>query len=146
MRLQLVAALALLPLALVGCGDATGDGATGTDPTPSASPPTSAASSPAAEPVSARATCAELYHPPAQLMQHAIDLIHGSPSAEDSSAGNDLVAGLAGAGSHALAILAVDIETTRTAVAAKLAGQQPDLRSFDQAVNRLARHCALTSD
>jgi hypothetical protein len=142
MRLTIAVPLIAVAALLAGCGDDTGD-ATAGDPTASATP---SSATPTAKPVSVQRSCAELYHPPHQLMPRAIEFVHGSPSAEDSDQANDLVAGLAEAGGHALGPLAVDIATTREGVEAKLDGDQPSLADFDKAVNRLARHCALYSD
>ncbi|HEU5035563.1 MAG TPA: hypothetical protein VFT70_01060 [Nocardioides sp.] len=138
-----MAALATLAALLSGCGDDTGDTTAG-DPTAPAS--TAGTPSPSTEPVSVRKTCAELYRPPGQLMPRAIELVHGSPSAEDTAKADDLVAGLAAAEAQAAETLAVDIVTTREGVEARVGGEQPVLAEFDQAVNRLGHHCELYND
>jgi hypothetical protein len=143
MRLTIAVPLIAVAALLAGCGDDTGD-ATAGDPTAPAA--TSGSPSPSEEPVGVRKTCAELYHPPDQLMPRAIELVHGSPSAEDTARAADLVAGLAAAEGHALGPLAVDIATTRTGVEATIAGERPAVADFDKAVNRLARHCELYND
>ena len=143
MRLQLAVPLLAVAALLVGCGDETGDTTAGDPTTPAA---TSSSPSPTAKPVSAQRTCAELYHPPQQLMPRAIEFVHGSPSAESSDQADDLVAGLTEAEGHALEPLAVDIATAREGVEAKLAGEQPSMSDFDKAVNRLGGHCELYND
>jgi hypothetical protein len=147
--------LVLLGSVLAGCGD--DGGTTATDPGPSESPSVSSQSSaePSAgaseEPVSVRKTCAELYHPPAQLMPRAIEFVHGSPSAETVPQAEELISGLAAAEGHALGPLAEDITVVREAVDAKRAAAQtdadgPEVAPFDAASNRLARHCELYND
>lgn len=143
MRLALAVPLLAVAALLAGCGDDSGD-ATAGDPTTPAS--TSSSPSPTEKPVSAQRTCAELYHPPDQLMPRAIEFVHGSPSAEGSGEANELVTGLAAAEAHALEPLAVDIAVTRETVEAKLDGEQPPTGDFDKAVNRLAAHCELYND
>lgn len=101
--------------------------------------------------MSARKTCAELYHPPAQLMPRAIEFVHGSPSAEDSSEAEELVTALADAQGHALGPLAEDIAVVREAVdAQRVAGESgsdgPAVAPFDTAANRLARNCEIYND
>ena len=148
MRLSVVALLVALPLALAGCGDETAT--SGDEPTPSASTSTSAPAespSPTEKPVSARRTCAELYHPPAQLMPRAIELVHDSPSGEDAdAAATELSGGLADSEGHALGPLAEDIAVVRAQVEAVGAGEQPDLAAFDEAANGLGRNCEIYND
>lgn len=150
MRLYVAALLVALPLALAACGDETatsGDEPTPT-PTASASTPTPAESpSPTGKPVSARRTCAELYHPPAQLMPRAIELVHDSPSGETAdAAASELAGGLAEAEAHALGPLAEDIVVVRAQVEAVGAGEVPDLAAFDEAANGLGRNCEIYND
>jgi hypothetical protein len=140
MRLTIAVPLVAVAALLAGCGDDTGDG-TAAEPTAS---PTSA--SPSVEPVSAQKSCAELYRPPGQLLPRAIELVHGSPSAEDTARADDLVSGLTTAEGHALEALATDIAVAREGVEATIAGEQPAVGDFDKAVNRLARHCELYND
>lgn len=145
MRLSVAALLLTLPLALAGCGDETAT--SGDDPTSSAPTPTPAASaSPSEKPVKAQRTCAELYHPPAQLMPRAIELAHDSPSAEDADAAAELAAGLAEAEGHALGPLAEDIAVVRAGIEQVGAGESPDLAAFDKAANGLARNCEIYND
>lgn len=140
MRRSLAALLLAAPLALAACGDETGE--------PTASEPTATESSPApeVEPYGARKTCAQLYRPPAQLMPRAIELVHGSPSAEDASAAEELASGLTEAEAHALAPLAEDIAVVLTGVEAIGAGETPDVIAFDKAVNALGRDCEIYND
>jgi hypothetical protein len=140
MRLTIAVPMVAVAALLAGCGDDTGD-ATADPATPAAT-----SASPTAEPVGVQRSCAELYHPPDQLMPRAIELVHGSPSAEDTARADDLVAGLGEAEGHALEPLAVDIAVAREGVEAVIAGEQPSLADFDKAVNRLARHCELYND
>jgi hypothetical protein len=79
-------------------------------------------------------------------MPRAIELVHGSPSAEDTARAADLVAGLTAAEAHALGPLAVDIATTREGVEAVIAGERPAVAGFDKSVNGLGRHCELYND
>lgn len=143
MRLTIAVPMVAVAALLAGCGDDTGATTAGDPTTPTA---TSGSPSPTTKPVSVRRSCAELYHPPDQLMPRAIELVHGSPSAEDTARADDLVTGLADAEGHALGPLAVDIATTREGVEAVIAGERPGVADFDKAVNRLARHCALYND
>ncbi len=143
MRLAIAVPLLAVAALLAGCGDDTG-ATTAADP--SAGSASTTATSPAAEPVSLRKSCAELYRPPDQLMPRAIEFVHGSPSAEDSSQANDLVDGLAAAAAHASPTLVADIEVVHAGVQARLDGQQPTLADFDRAVNRLGGHCELYGD
>ncbi|MGY2702327.1 MULTISPECIES: hypothetical protein [unclassified Nocardioides] len=145
MRLAIAVPLLAVATLLVGCGDDTGD-ATAGDPTGGAPTSSATSPSPSEKPVGVQRSCAELYHPPQQLMPRAIDFVHGSPSAQDSGRADDLVAGLADAEGHALEPLAVDIATTREGVESKLSGGAPSMAEFDKAVNRLARHCELFGD
>lgn len=145
MRLTIAVPLVAVAALLAGCGDDTGD-ATAGDPTASAPTSSAGSPSPSEEPVSVQKSCAELYHPPQQLMPQAIEFVHGSPSAESSGRAGDLVTALAAAEAHALEPLAVDIATTREGVSAKLAGERVSLGEFDKAVNTLARHCELYND
>ena len=140
MRLTIAVPMVAVAALLAGCGDDTGD-ATADPATPAAT-----SASPTAKPVGVQRSCAELYHPPDQLMPRAIELVHGSPSAEDTARADDLVAGLSEAEGHALEPLAVDIAVAREGVEAVIAGEQPSLADFDKSVNRLARHCALYND
>ncbi len=145
-----LAGLVLAAGALAGCGDDTGT--TASDPGPTAT------SSPASEPpsgtpteaaVSVRKTCAELYHPPAQLMPRAIEYVHGSPSAEGSAEAEQLVTALAGVEGHSLGPLAEDIAVVREAVDARRAAAGSGgsgLKSFDAATHRLAGHCEFYND
>jgi hypothetical protein len=144
MRLALVVPLLAAAALLAGCGDDSGD-ATAGDPTTGAAS-SSASPSPSAKPVSSQKTCAELYHPPGQLMPRAIELVHGSPSTGDTAAADDLVSGLSEAESHALEPLALDIAVAREGVESTVAGDQPSMSEFDHAVNRLASHCELYND
>lgn len=142
MRSFLAAVVIALPLALAACGDSTGEAAD--EPTVGmSSTPTDA---PTAEPVSARKTCAELYRPPAQLMPRAIELVHGSPSAEDAAAATEIAAGLADVEAAAADPLAEDVAVTRTGVEAIGAGETPDVEAFDKAVNALGRDCEMYND
>ena len=141
MRLTIAVPMVAVAALLAGCGDDTGDATAGDPTTPAAT-----SASPTTKPVGVQRTCAELYHPPDQLMPRAIELVHGSPSAEDTSAADDLVTGLSDAEGHALEPLAVDIAVAREAVEATIAGEQPATADFDKAVNRLARHCELYND
>ena len=144
MRLSVAALLVALPLALAACGDETAT--SGDEPTPSASTSTPAESpSPTEKPVKAQRTCAELYHPPAQLMPRAIELVHDSPSG-DAAAASELAAGLTESEGHALGPLAEDITVVRTQVEAVGAGESPDLAAFDEAANGLARNCEIYND
>lgn len=143
MRLAIAVPLLAVAALLAGCGDQAPDTSAADPSTGSAS---SAATSPTAAPVSLRKSCAELYRPPAQLMPRAIEFVHGSPSAEDSSKANDLVDGLVAAASHASPTLVDDIEVVHAGVQARLDGQQPTLADFDRAVNRLGGHCELYGD
>src|SRR6478609_6744856 len=150
MRLSVAATLLALPLALAACGSDTGTAAD--EPTPSAAP--ASASTPAAtptatasaKPVSAQRTCAQLYHPPAQLMPRAIELVHGSPSAEDPSDADELAAGLVAAQARALGPLAEDIAVVVAQVQAVGAGEEPDVATFDTSSNTLAHHCEIYND
>jgi hypothetical protein len=145
MRRSLAALVVALPLALAACGSDTGT--TADDPTPSASSPAATPTATASvKPVSVQRTCARLYHPPAQLMPRAIELVHGSPSAEDASAATELAAGLAEAQAHALGPLAEDIAVVVTGVEAVGAGETPDTAAFDKAANGLGRSCELYND
>lgn len=154
MRAHLVAlaGLALAATLLAGCGDDSGDTATDPSEPASESPSTTLSESPSEEPtqkpVSVQKTCAELYHPPEQLMPRAIEFVHGSPSAEDAADAEDIVTGLAEVEGHSLGPLAEDIVITRVAVDTQRAALEsgsdgPDLKEFDGAVNQLARHCEL---
>lgn len=143
MRLTIAVPMVAVAALLAGCGDDTGDATAGDPTTPAA---TSGSPSPSEKPVSVQRSCAELYHPPDQWMPRAIELVHGSPSAEDTARADDLVAGLSAAEAHALEPLAVDIAVAREGVEAVIAGEQPALADFDKAVNRLARHCELYND
>lgn len=151
--LAALAGLALAASVLAGCGS-DGD-TTATDPGPSESPvssPSATEESASDSPtVSVRKTCAELYRPPAQLMPRAIEFVHGSPSAEGTAEAEELVAALAAAEGHALGPLAEDIVVVREAVdAQRAAGESgsagPEVKPFDAASNRLARHCELYND
>lgn len=140
MRLTIAVPLVAVAALLAGCGDDTGDATAGDPASPATSP------SPAAKPVSVQRSCAELYRPPDQLMPRAIELVHGSPSAEDTARADDLVAGLTAAEAHALAPIAVDIAVARQGVEATVAGEPPAVADFDKSVNRLGRHCELYND
>jgi hypothetical protein len=143
-----LAGLLLTGALLAGCGDDAG-GETATDPGPT----TSAASTdpessapPSQAPVGVQRTCKELYLPPAQLMPRAIELVHGSSSAEDVADAGELGTGLGAVEAHSLGPLAEDIAVVLAGVDARRAavesgGGDPDLKAFDAAVNRLARHC-----
>ena len=142
--------LVLVAGVLAGCGD-DGD-TTATDPGPTGSTSASAApSDQPQDPVSVRKTCAELYHPPAQLMPRAIEFVHRSPSAESGPEAEELIARLAAAEGHALGPLAEDIAVGRAAVEAQRAAAEsgaggPEMAPFDAAGNRLAGHCELYND
>jgi hypothetical protein len=142
----------LLAALLTGCGDDTGDAKVAADPSPSQTGSTASPSGAATQkPVSVQRTCADLYHPPAQLMPRAIEFVHGSPSAEDASSAEDIVSGLATAEARALGPLAEDIAVVGAAVDAQREAVQsgtdgPDVKSFDAAANRLAHHCELYND
>jgi hypothetical protein len=148
MRLSLAASLAgivlALPLALAACGDETGvatdEPTTGTSSTPTDSP------SLEARPYQAQKTCAQLYRPPAQLMPRAIELVHGSPSAEAVTAAVEIADGLAEAEAHALDPLAEDIAVVIAGVQAVGSGETPDVAAFDKAANGLGRNCELYND
>lgn len=137
---------------LTGCGDDDGaatDAPTASGSSSSAGAPSSA--TPTAKPVSVQKTCGELYHPPAQLMPRAIELVHASPSAEDASSAGEIVDGLAEVEGHSLGPLAEDIAVVRDGVdrqrsAAGDGGDAPDVKAFDAAANRLARHCEFYND
>ncbi|WP_284534207.1 hypothetical protein [Nocardioides sp. T2.26MG-1] len=134
-----LAGLMLVSSVLAGCGSDGGGGA-GVDPT-----------TPAPEPVTLRAACAELYHPPAQLMPRAIELVHGSPSAEGPAGAEELVSALADAAGRAPASLAADLAVVRTSVDARRTAEEsgsggPDLEAFDAASSRLAGHCKRFND
>jgi hypothetical protein len=144
----------LLAGGLAGCGDGSGSAgdATASDSSASVSPGADPSMlTPTAEPVSVRKTCEELYHPPGQVMQHAIAFVHGSPSQADASSAAALVDSLAAVEGHSLGPLAEDIAVVRTAVeaqgqAATSGSAGPVVKDFDSAANRLARHCELYSD
>ena len=151
-HLAALAGAALIASVLAGCGD-DGGGTTATDPgpSPSTSAPSQSADQPAEEPVSVRKTCAELYHPPAQLMPRAIEFVHGSPSAEDASEAEELETALAEAEGHALGPLAELVVVVREAVGAQRAAVEsdadgPGVAPVDAAANRLARHCEIYND
>jgi hypothetical protein len=118
---------------------------------PSMSPTMSPTETASVKPVSVQKTCAELYHPPEQLMPRAIEFVHGSPSAEDAIDAEALVTGLAEVEGHSLGPLAEDIaiaresvDTQRAAIESGSAG--PDLPAFDAAGRRLAHHCEFYND
>lgn len=150
--LAALAGLVLAASVLAGCGS-DGD-TTATDPGPTEASSLSSESptdTPTEDAVSVRKTCAELYHPPAQLMPRAIEFVHGSPSAEGTAEAEELVTALAAAEGHALGPLAEDIAVVREAVdAQRAAGESgtdgPDVGTFDSSSNRLARHCELYND
>lgn len=147
MRRSFAALLVALPFALAACGSDTGTASD--EPTLAASSSTPAATPTAtasAKPVSVQRTCAQLYHPPAQLMPRAIELVHGSPSAEDPSDADELAAGLVAVQARALGPLAEDIAVVVTQVQAVGAGQEPDVATFDKSSNTLAHHCEMYND
>jgi hypothetical protein len=144
-------------LLVVGCG--SDDAETATDPgasdsasvTPSESPSATPSATASVKPVSVQKTCAELYHPPAQLMPRAIEFVHGSPSAEDASDAEELVSGLTAVEDHSLGPLAEDIAIAREAVdtqqdAVESGSDGPELPAFDAATHRLGHHCEFYND
>ena len=144
MRLSVAAVVVALPLALGACGDSTGEAADRPTVDSSATPTDSPTSE--VEPYQAQRTCAQLYRPPAQLMPRAIELVHGSPAAEDASAAAEIAAGLAEAETHALDPLAEDIVVVVAGVEAVGAGGTPDVGAFDEAANGLGRNCKIYND
>lgn len=149
--LAALAGAVLVASVLTGCGDDGGTTATDPGPTDAASTSSRPTDQPSEEPVSVRKTCAELYHPPAQLMPRAIEFVHGSPSAEDPAEAEELVGALADAEGHALGPLAELIVVVREGVdAQRAAGESgsagPEVAPFDAAANRLARHCEIYND
>lgn len=150
-HLAALAGAVLVASVLAGCGDDAGTTATDPGPSPSTPDPGQSADQPSEEPVSVRKTCAELYHPPAQLMPRAIEFVHSSPAAEDSSQAEELVTGLDLARGRALGPLAEDVAVVREAVEAQRAAAEsgsegPEVAPFDAAANRLARHCEIYND
>lgn len=134
-----LAGLVLVASLLAGCGSDGGAGA-GVDRT-----------TPAPAPVRLREACAELYHPPAQLMPRAIELVHGSPAAEGPAGAADLVTALAHAAGRAPASLAADLAVVRTSVDAQRTAEKsgsggPDLEAFDAASRHLADRCQRFND
>ena len=149
--LAALAGAVLVASVLAGCGDDGGTTATDPGPTSTTSASSQPADPPSEEPVSARKTCAELYHPPAQLMPRAIEFVHGSPSAEDASEAEELETALAEAEGRALGPLAELVVVVREAVGAQRAAVEsdadgPGVAPFDAAANRLARHCEIYND
>jgi hypothetical protein len=155
MRIPLtaLAGLLLTGALLAGCGDDGGDdSATDPEPTTSAGSADPESSAPPSQaPVGVQRTCKELYLPPAQLMPRAIELVHGSSSTEDVAEAGELGTGLAAVEGHSLGPLAEDIAVVRVGVDARRAavesgGADPDVKAFDAAANRLARHCEFYVD
>jgi hypothetical protein len=137
MRASLVAAPLVVAagLCLTACG---GSDDVATDPpASSSSPDNSPPADPAPSTTDPAQTCADLYHPPGQLLLRAIEFVHGRSAGDPVAEAAEIVAGLSAVADTAEPRFDADLAIVRTAV-----DQEQDLTSFDAATDRLAQACA----